>query len=294
MRWLVFFFVLLFPFRVSAEPGTLCSEGRFGHPFCMRPSHFTFDLCHGLQGEAQRHGLDAGFLARLIWQESRFDPNAVSPANAMGIAQFIASTAALRGLKDPFNPSQAIEASAQYLAFLTQEFGNPGLAAIAYNAGEERAKRFLARQSGLPRETINYVRIITGLDAQTWRDTPPKAHDFRLDENRSFLPACLSLAQNRRITPLAPTPPALKPWGVHLAFGTSKDAAGRALRRNTALCKTLIRQEKIDYIKDSRRTAGRKQYTIARIGRDTRASATQLCLTLSRSGCRCRVFRTAQ
>ncbi|MEP4199046.1 MAG: lytic transglycosylase domain-containing protein [Aliishimia sp.] len=272
----------------------MCSKGRFGHAFCIRPSQFSFDLCHSLAGEAERHGLAPGFLTRLIWQESRFDPNALSPANAMGIAQFIASTAALRGLQDPFNPGEALEASARYLAFLTQEFGNPGLAAAAYNAGEGRAARFLSRQSGLPQETINYVQIITGLSAETWRDTPPKSADFRLGKEKPFIAACLDLAKRRRITPLAPIPPALKPWGVHLAFGTSKSTARAALQRNTRTCRSTVRNETIDYIRDARRTSNRKRYTIARIGRNSRENATQLCLKLSRSGCRCRVYKTAK
>lgn len=294
MRWALYLLMFLLPLPAAAEPGALCSQGRFGHSHCLRPSHFSFDLCHTLQGEAARHGLDPGFFTRLIWQESRFDPNAISPADAMGIAQFIDSTAKLRGLSDPFNPGEALEASAQYLAFLVQEFGNPGLAAVAYNAGEARAGRFLARQSGLPRETVNYVQIITGVSAEVWRDTPPKAHDFRLSKIQLFIPACLELAQNRRITPLKPPPPALKPWGVHLAFGTSRKAARDAFRRNTRTCRSLVQKEKIDLISDSRRTANRKNYLIARIGRNSRDGATKLCLALSRSGCRCRVYPTAR
>ena len=52
------------------------------------------------------------FFARLIWKESRFDPNAVSPAGAEGIAQFMPGTAAMRGLKNSFDIEQAIPASA--------------------------------------------------------------------------------------------------------------------------------------------------------------------------------------
>ena len=269
----------------------MCSPGRFGHAQCLRPSHFAFDLCHTLKNEATRHGLDPGFFTRLIWQESRFDPNAISPANAMGIAQFIASTAKLRGLLDPFNPGDALESSAQYLAFLTQEFGNHGLAAVAYNSGEVRAAGFLARQGGLPRETINYVQIITGITAEDWRDEPPAAHDFRLDKDTGFLPACLKLAQNRRITPLKPVPPNIKPWGVQIAFGKSRNAARAAVKRNTRSCRQIMSGERVDYLRVKNRAQGRPGYFMARIGRNSRANATKLCRSLSRSGCRCRVFR---
>lgn len=284
--------LLLFVARPAwSEPGTLCSPGRFGHAHCLRPSQFSFDLCHTLLGEATHHGLDPGFFTRLIWQESRFDPNAISPADAMGIAQFIASTAALRGLKDPFNPGDAIESSAQYLAFLVQEFGNEGMAAVAYNSGEVRAAGFLARQRGLPRETINYVQIITGLTAEDWRDAPPAAHDFRLDKEVAFLPACLKLAQNRRITPLKPVPPHLKPWGVQIAFGKTRDAARASVKRNTRACRKIVSGERVDYIKVKHRAQGRPGYTMARIGRNSRANAVKLCRQLSRRGCRCRVYR---
>ena len=60
----------------------------------------------------------------------------------MGIAQFMPGTAKLRGLEDPFHAITAIPASAAYLAKLRDEFGNLGLAAAAYNAGENRVARW--------------------------------------------------------------------------------------------------------------------------------------------------------
>ncbi len=91
------------------EPGTLCSAGAFGPVQCIRPSHAVHDTCQAISHFAARHGLDPGFFARLLWQESRFDPNALSHANAQGIAQFIPSTAELRGLVDPYAPAEAME-----------------------------------------------------------------------------------------------------------------------------------------------------------------------------------------
>src|ERR1700730_1595281 len=76
------------------------------------------------------------FFTRLIWQESRFDPAAVSPAGAQGIAQFMPQTAAMRGLTNAFEPLQALRESASYLRELRLTFrGNLGLATAAYNAG---------------------------------------------------------------------------------------------------------------------------------------------------------------
>ena len=53
--------------------------------------------------------------ARLIWQESRFRPEAVSHAGAQGVAQFMPGTARMRGLADPFEPREAIAKSAELL-----------------------------------------------------------------------------------------------------------------------------------------------------------------------------------
>ena len=108
------------------------------------------DACALIAVSADGAGLPRPFFARLIWKESRFDPRAVSPAGARGIAQFMPATAKRRGLVDPFDPVQALPASAAYLAELRTEFGSLGLAAAAYNSGEDRVRRFLNGKSGLP------------------------------------------------------------------------------------------------------------------------------------------------
>lgn len=80
-------------------------------------------------------GVPAGLLAAQLKSESNFDPNAVSPAGAMGIAQFMPSTAASRGLTDPFDPFASIAAQARLMAELIAQFGSTRLALAAYNAG---------------------------------------------------------------------------------------------------------------------------------------------------------------
>jgi len=108
------------------------------------------------------------FFARLIWQESRFDPTAVSRAGAQGVAQFMPATANSRGLADPFDPIESIAHSAKLLRDLRRELGNLGLAAAAYNAGPRRVRDWLAGRRGLPRETDAYVRLITGQSPEQW------------------------------------------------------------------------------------------------------------------------------
>jgi hypothetical protein len=65
---------------------------------------------------------------------------------------------------------KALPASAKFLRKLRDDFGNLGLAAAAYNAGPGRIQKWLAKESELPRETRDYVRIITGTRAEDWTE----------------------------------------------------------------------------------------------------------------------------
>ncbi len=124
-------------------------------------------LCQALASAAEEHDLPVPFFARLIWQESRFRQSAVSPVGAQGVAQFMPQTAAAYGLENPFDPIHALTVSARFLRELRNTFGNLGLAAAAYNGGSGRVQNWLARRSGLPEETRNYVKIITGHEPET-------------------------------------------------------------------------------------------------------------------------------
>jgi len=84
---------------------------------------------------AQRWSVSATLLAAQIYTESGFNPFAVSPAGAQGIAQFMPGTARGMGLADPFDPDQAIDAQAHLMRDLLRQFGAVALALAAYNAG---------------------------------------------------------------------------------------------------------------------------------------------------------------
>jgi len=84
---------------------------------------------------AQRWSVGANLLAAQIYAESGFNPFARSPAGAVGIAQFIPSTARAYGLTDPFDPAQAIDAQAHLMHDMLARFGSVPLALAAYNAG---------------------------------------------------------------------------------------------------------------------------------------------------------------
>jgi soluble lytic murein transglycosylase-like protein len=93
--------------------------------------------------------------------ESNFNPYAVSPAGAQGIAQFIPSTAAAYSLHDPFDPVEAMEAQAHLMSDLIRQLGSPELALAAYNAGPAAVEACSCVPS-YP-ETQAYVSRILGL-----------------------------------------------------------------------------------------------------------------------------------
>ena len=110
-----------------------------------RESDTRESICLIVEAAARDANLPLEFFARVIWQESRFQADAVGPMtrsgeHAQGIAQFMPGTASERGLLNPFNPVQALPKSAEFLSELRSQFGNLGLAAAAYNAGPRRVQ----------------------------------------------------------------------------------------------------------------------------------------------------------
>ncbi len=158
---------------------------------------FVAKVCSRIESAALANNIPPGFLAKLIWKESRFDPNAISPVGAEGIAQFMPGTAKVWNLENSFEPMSAIQASARLLGYLSKGYGNLGLAAAAYNAGERRVNNWRAGRSGLPAETRGYVYSITGHKAGEWKRGKTPKVKFVLDETRSFQAACNEFTQYR-------------------------------------------------------------------------------------------------
>jgi soluble lytic murein transglycosylase-like protein len=131
------------------------------------------DLCQALLTSAEDNDLPVAFFANLIWQESGLRDNIVSSKGALGIAQFMPEVAAESGLENPFDPLQALPASARLLRELRDRFGNLGFVAAAYNAGAGRVSEWLNRGRTLPRETRGYVLNITGRSVEQWKKSPP-------------------------------------------------------------------------------------------------------------------------
>jgi Transglycosylase SLT domain len=130
------------------------------------------NLCNTLLTSAQDNDLPVPFFANLLWQESRLRVDDISKKGAQGIAQFMPKTAVETGLANPFDPMQAIPASARFLQRLRLQFGNLGFVAAAYNAGAHRVIEWLERRANLPRETRDYVVRVTGLSVEAWKTMP--------------------------------------------------------------------------------------------------------------------------
>ena len=109
---------------------------------------------------AVKHGIPTKLFLELIKQESGFNPKALSPKGAYGLAQLMPATAkALR--VDRKQPDQNLEGGARYLAKQFKRFGRWDLALAAYNAGPGAVRKY---NNTVPpyKETRNYVAKILG------------------------------------------------------------------------------------------------------------------------------------
>jgi hypothetical protein len=116
--------------------------------------------------DANAMGINADLFVRQIQQESGFDPNAVSSAGAIGIAQFMPVTAAQYGI-DPHDPVQSLNAAARYMANYNSIYGDYAKALAAYNAGAGAVDSAVSSggsnwRAYLPAETQNYIAVIMG------------------------------------------------------------------------------------------------------------------------------------
>ncbi len=244
-------------------------------------------MCLMIESAAKAQGLPLEFFARVIWQESRFQSDAVGPVTrngqrALGIAQFMPGTANERRLLDPFHPVQALPKSAEFLNELRDQFGNLGLAAAAYNAGPRRD-----------------VIAITGTSVDDWAaaskngNSNARMPDRAPNSNCRALMALLRRAPNPFVTQLEQhvTLAAARLWGVQLAAGFSRDKAlamyARAMKRLSA----VIGDQDPSLLSSVMRSRGSRLFYQVRIGADTRPAADDLCNRIRHAGGACFVLR---
>jgi hypothetical protein len=249
-------------------------------------------VCRLIESSARTQSLPVAFLTRLIWQESSFRPNTISPAGAQGIAQFMPKTADERGLANPFDPEEAIPKSAGLLADLKQRFGNLGLAAAAYNAGPARVANWLAGHGNLPAETRDYVLTITRRPVEDW--TGDAAAETITDSAISSKLSCLqATAAIRRSEPRSVAASALfAPWGVQLAGSFSKVAALAAYARARSSYSAIIGKIEPMVIGGRVPSRGFAPYYQVRAPAPSRAAADALCEKILRAGGACVVLRS--
>ncbi|MGQ3675617.1 transglycosylase SLT domain-containing protein [Xanthobacter sp. TB0139] len=291
-----------------------------------KPENFDHAICRLIDDAAASNGLPNAFLTRLIWRESSFRPHVVSHAGAQGIAQFMPATAKARGLENPFDPATAIPASAALLADHMRQFGNLGLAAAAYNAGPGRVSGFLAG-GGLPMETRNYVRFITGRSAEQWAElkqgarislatdeesgvkpslpkdssptkTPEEAPETPEEADPSGVtlfppePCLTTLASLRKGMP-APegeVNPLFAPWGVQISGNFNRATALASFRRTAARHRNVMGELTPVIVATRMGGRGRRVFYRVRLPAETRREANALCNRLRKAGGACIVL----
>ena len=265
-----------------------------------RESDTRESICLMIESAAREARLPLEFFARVIWQESRFRPDAVGPVTrsgqrAQGIAQFMPGTAGERGLLDPFNPVQALPKSAEFLAELREQFGNLGLAAAAYNAGPRRVQEWLAGTGGMPSETRNYVYAITGSAVEDWAKAGKggKQPERMPTSSCRELMALLKQAPNPFIAGLEQrvTLAAARQWGVQLAAGFSRDKALAMYGRAVSRLSSVIGNRDPSILTSRMRSRGAALFYQVRFGADTRPEADDLCNRIRKAGGACFVLR---
>ena len=251
-------------------------------------SIYAADVCKLLSDNAGRTGVPVNFLTRLIWRESIFDDQAVSPVGAEGIAQFMPGTAKLRGLKNSFDYREALPAAAEYLAFLKEKFGNLGLAAAAYNFGEDGTTKWLGGTRTLPDETEDYVLEITGHQASDWKEPKTTLDIPDFGGVASFTENCTKLVLKQLLPPSTSARRApRKPWGVVIAGGFSQSKTLATFARVKRQYAGLLRDELPMVVRKRNLSRGRKMLVSVMIGKNSRSEAEKLCLKLAASGAAC-------
>ena len=141
-----------------------------------------------IQHAADVGGIDAELLHAVVQAESAYNPHAVSPKGALGLAQMMPETARAYGVSDALKSADNLRASARHLRDLLDHFGDIDLVLSAYNAGAGAVKKY----GGIPpySETRAYVPRVSGRYEELKRlvaeaeppPPPPSPYRLRTDD----------------------------------------------------------------------------------------------------------------
>ncbi len=155
--------------NVDEQPTVLSPTHALDEPI-QQPVISLAELKKLADKAAIEHGVNPYLFRALITHESHWNARAVSPQNAIGLAQIQPATAGeICGLEaeELFDAEKNLDCGAQYFSELLEQFGTADLALCAYNAGPNRVKRNGGKCPADYRVTQEYVQTVT----ETWRET---------------------------------------------------------------------------------------------------------------------------
>ncbi len=118
------------------------------------PAQRKAQILDAVERASKKYNIDPKLLIALMYVESKFNPNAISPAGAKGLMQFTDAAAKDYGVKNPFDIEQSIFGAAKYLNKLSKRYnGRRDLMVAAYNAGPKNVGNCVPDI----RETKNHV-----------------------------------------------------------------------------------------------------------------------------------------
>ena len=258
------------------------------HATTLDRSALASKICAAAESQALANNIDPSYFARLLWRESLFDPNVVSDKGAQGIAQFMPETAKRRGLEDPFEPIGAVKASAAFIADLRKQFGNLGLAAAAYNAGEQRVVNWQAGKGGMPDETREYVLFITGRSVEEWKATTANYPVPAIGTESSFASNCVALALRKgQMAGTHLRSAAFQPWGALLVAGFSEGRAVAQFQRLKLRFPEIIANRDPMIARKRNLSRGTRKMVFVMLGAKSAVAAAETCAKLGNAGAPC-------
>lgn len=202
-----------------------------------------------IDNAARRFNVPAGLIRSIMAAESGGNPEAMSPAGAIGLMQFMPGTARDMGI-DPRDPRQAIEGGAKYLRQLFDRYGDWTKAVAAYNAGPGNVDKY----GGVPPfpETQAYVKKVFAATKAPATE-PKKTRGVRVD-----------VENGRRITKDAATGEVLRDEPAAEPKPFDRDKAAAAIKREMGIRRKVPPSKQADFDK---RMAERERAHNARGGK---------------------------